>query len=107
MLEDRRAFLKGYLFSLLSEGAFAGMVSPASMAKKAVAIFATDLPVVLGDIAEMAAANGTSKIASAVLGKMNDVVRDIDKRGIKAVWGDIKAQYDRGVDANAERRGSR
>jgi hypothetical protein len=107
MLEDRRAFLKGYLFSLLSEGAFSGMVSPASMAKKAVAIFATDLPVVLGDIAEMAAANGTSKIASAVLGKMNDVVRDIDKRGIKAVWGDIKAQYDRGVDANAEARAKR
>jgi hypothetical protein len=104
MIDERRAFLRGYLFTLLSEGAFAGMVSPASMAKKAVAIFATDLPVVLGDIAQMAASQGTSKLASVVLGKMNDVVKDIDKRGIKAVWGDIKAQYDRGVEVNAEAR---
>ena len=104
MTEQRRAFLRGYLFTLLSEGVFEGLTSPVTMAKKAASIFAMDVPVVLSDIVHMAASQGTSKIGAAVLGKMNDIVKDIDKRGIKAVWGDIMEQYDRGVEAKTAAR---
>lgn len=103
----RRETLKLYIFSLLADGQFEGMSSPAAIARRALKIFAQDLPVVMGEIAEMAAEQSGNRVGAAVLGKMNEIIGAIGRRGIKAVWSDLQAQYKRGMEANAETAASR
>ena len=100
----RRELLKQYIFALIAEGAFEGIISPGAAIKKATAIFAEDLPAVVGDIAEMLASQSGSRIATAVVGMGNDIIKDIGKRGIKAVWGDVQKQYAKGVEVNTRNR---
>ena len=81
-----------------AEGAFAGLTSPAAVATKAAALFATDLPAVLAEMAQIFAEQAGHRVGAAVLGRVGDVVNDIGKRGVKAVWSDVISQYQRGVD---------
>jgi hypothetical protein len=103
----RRETLKMYIFSLLADGQFEGMSSPSAIASKAVKIFAQDLPVVMGEIAQMAAEQSGNRIGAAVLGKMNELIGEVGRRGLKAVWADLQDQYKRGMEANAETAASR
>jgi hypothetical protein len=97
----RRDFLKGYIAALAAEGEFAGMSSPVAIAKKAVAIFAGDLPAVLGEIAGQIADQAIGAGAQAVANKLSAVASDFAARGVKAVWKDLQAQYWRGLDETA------
>lgn len=94
----RRDHLKNYLIALLSEGKLRG--SPSEMAAQAVAIFAEDLPLALSDLAGQFG----SKLTSAVLGAAGDFAAQVRRRGIRAVWADIRATYDRGVEAKHGKR---
>jgi hypothetical protein len=103
----RRDYLKGYLLSILAEGAFEGLASPAAIGKKAAALFATDLPAVLTEMGQVFAGQAGHNISSAILGHVGDIVNDISKRGVKAVWSDVLAQYQRGVEVKHGPVGSR
>ena len=107
----RREFLKGYLLALLAEGGFKGSLSPVDMARKAFTTFSMDVPAVIGEIVEVAAQNTSDRLPAFIFGKMADVAKDLDRRGPKAVFEDMKAmwgatmrQYKRGVEVKAARR---
>lgn len=100
----RKDALKMYIYALLSEGEFAGMSSPASIAKKAIGIFAKDLPAVLGELAQVAAEQSGNFVQASIIGKINEIIGEVGRRGFKSVWADLQEQYKRGVEANAQRR---
>lgn len=97
----RREALKMYLFTLLSGGEFQGLKSPGAILKKATAIFAHDLPLCLGEMAQMAADQNGNHVVASAIGTMNEVIKEVGKRGVKAVWADLQGQYKRGMEANA------
>lgn len=100
----RREILKQYLLALIVEGSFAGLKTPSAIAAKAASTFATDLPAVLSEMASVFADNAGHKMTSVLFEKVGDIVSDISKRGIKAVWAGVQEQYRRGVEVKHGKR---
>ncbi len=104
----RKDFLRGYLIALIGEGVVSPMDPPTAMFKKVADAVRSDLAVVGVEVASMAAAHGVRKLGDMVGGvlkeKLSGLAQDIAQKGFKSVFDDIKAQYNRGVAANAKRR---
>lgn len=107
----RREFLKGYILSLVSEGALAGARSPADAAKRVVQHAASDATAVVTEILGQVAVNGLDELkrrASAVhagIGeKIGEAVERIKAAGFGEFWREMQQTYRAGVDANARRR---
>lgn len=94
----RKEFLKGYIMALFAEGQFSGARSPAVMFSKAMAALAEDVPAVLGDLSATMIDQATEHMVGIGADKIREFVKDVGKRGLKASWSDIMAQYRRGVE---------
>lgn len=108
----RREFLKGYVLSLLAEGALAGAKSPGEAVKRVAAAVAADVPSVVKEIIGTVAMNGLEELkrrASAVhegIGeKIGEVIERVKTAGFGEFWKDMQATYAAGVEANAKRGG--
>ena len=98
MSDVRKSYLRGYLLALLAEGGLEGISSPTAIAAKVASVLAIDIPTVLTEMAEVFVAQSGHQIGAELLGRVGDVVRDIGRRGVKAVWKDMQAQYARGLE---------
>lgn len=102
--------LKIYLFQLFAEGEFSGARSWQDRLLRATTLFAEDVPAALADMIDGAITADDKleavkqKIASAAFSKLSDVFGAVRKRGVGAVWRDLKEQYNRGMEANAAAR---
>jgi hypothetical protein len=110
MSEMRKSFLKGYILTLLSEGALAGASTPTAAAKIVLSRVAEDVPAVVKEIVGQVAVNGLDELkrrasmVHAKLGeKIGEVIDRVKVRGFGEFWKDMQATYARGVDENAKR----
>lgn len=95
----RRDALKLYIFSLLASGDLRPDMPVPELLRRAGVLFAQDLPAAGVEIAGMLAHQGGSRVAAAVLGKVGDLLGEVRRRGVKAVWADVMSDYNRGVEA--------
>jgi len=96
----RREHLRNYFISALAEGVF-------SSKTKALKTFIEDVSVTVTEIGQMSAEAQGSRLGAAVLEKVRDVIGEVAERGLRAVWGDIRSQYERGMDNQARIRSER
>ena len=68
------------------------------MLTKAMAAIAEDLPAVLGDLSTSMIDQATEHMVGIGANKIRAFVKDVGKRGLKASWSDIMAQYRRGIE---------
>lgn len=100
----RKEFLRGYLFALVTEGEFANVKGVRALVATAVSAFARDAASVAGEFVPMALEQGVHRLGTAVLSKMDQIAKDVGKRGFGPVWADLQETYKRGMDANARRK---
>lgn len=96
-MTPRQEALKAYLISMMADGTFAGIRSPATLLRKASSVFAGDVPAVLGSLLNNAAESGMRNLGVMAAAKAEDLARDIATRGIRSLWSELNAQYDRGA----------
>lgn len=99
--KTRLEFLKAYVFAVLHK---TGAMIGAATYKEVIQQIGIDLPMVLAEMAQVYAEQSGQKIASAVLGKAQEVIADVGRRGFKNVWDDLQATYKRGAKVKAKRR---
>lgn len=87
----RTEFLRGYVLEL----AAAGIRTPAALT----AALGHDLKIVLNELTGNALANGVEAIGARLHTGIGKIVGDVAQRGLRAVWGELLEQYDRGVAA--------
>lgn len=82
----RKDAIKAYIVCLMQDGILTGSSSPGTIASKAIAAFSSDVWAAGGELANMAA---DSAIAGAGA-KIETIARDMDERGMRAIWKDLQ-----------------
>jgi hypothetical protein len=96
----RRQFVKGYLWSLATDGEFKGL-SPAGVIAKATATFATDVVGAAGEMAVEAGGQAADWIGGKIGEQLRKFVGAVKDKGWRHAWKKVQEQYERGVEANA------
>lgn len=108
-MSHRREILKHYVMALIAEGYLdPRQGSVQSMLRALSQAVKEDASVVLREVADFVFANARDHYVEKLQRKVTSFVDDIARRGIGAVFGDLsrnlKATYERGVDAETRGR---